>query len=91
MKNHENKTESVKIRLTKTELDSIRKTAEEHSDTVSNVIRDILFKKQRDLCSSIRIELIKQKTYNLIQHTDMPKASRENLIKELNNYDRRWN
>lgn len=91
MKNHENKTESVKIRLTKTELDSIRKTAEEHSDTVSNVIRDILFKKQRDLCSSIRAELIRQKTYNLIQHIAMPKASRENLIKELNNYDRRWN
>lgn len=91
MRNHENKTESVKIRLTKTELDSIRKTAEEHSDTVSNVIRDILFKKQRDLCSSIRTELIRQKTYNLIQHIAMPKASRENLIKELNNYDGRWN
>ena len=91
MKSHENKTESVKIRLTKTELDSIRKTAEEHSDTVSNVIRNILFKKQLDLCSSIRTELIRQKMYNLIQYTAMPKTSRENLIKELNNYDRRWN
>lgn len=91
MKNHENKSKSVKIRLTKAELDSIRKTAEEHSATVSNVIRDILFNNQLDFCSSIRTELIRQKTYNLIQHIAMPKASRENLIKELNNYDRRWN
>ena len=89
MKNHENKSESVKIRLTKTEFTSIRKTAEEHSNTVSNVIRDILFNNQLDLCSSIRTELIRQKTYNLIQHTAMPKESRENLIKELNNYDGR--
>lgn len=91
MKNHENKTESVKIRLTKTELDSIRKTAEEYSDTVSNVMRNVLFNNQLDLCSSVRSELIRQKTYNLIQHIAMPKASRENLIKELNNYDGRWN
>ena len=91
MKSHENKSESIKIRLTKTELDSIRKTAEEHSDTLSNVIRDILFNNHLDLCSSIRTELIRQKTYNLIQHIAMPKASRENLIKELNNYDGRWN
>lgn len=89
MKNHENKTKSAKMRLTKTEFDSIRKTAEEHSNTVSNVIRDILFNNQLDLCSSIRTELIRQKTYNLIQHTAMPKESRENLIKELNSYDGR--
>ena len=91
MKNHENKSESVKIRLTKTELDSIRKTAEEYSDTVSNVMRNVLFNNQLDLCSSVRSELIRQQIYNLIQHISMPKASRENLIKELNNYDGRWN
>lgn len=91
MKNHENKSESVKIRLTKTELDSIRKTAEEHSDTVSNMIRNILFNNQLDLCSSIRAELIRQQIYNLIQHTAMPKESRENLIKELYSDDGRRN
>ena len=89
MKSHENKSESVKNRLTKTELDSIRKTAEEYSDTVSNVMRNVLFNNQLDLCSSVRSELIRQQIYNLIQHTAMPKESRENLIKELNNYDRR--
>lgn len=89
MKSHENKSESIKIRLTKTELDSIRKTAEEHSDTVSNVIRNVLFNNKLDLCSSIRAELIIQQIYNLIQHTAMPKESRENLIKELNSYDKR--
>lgn len=91
MRKHENKTESVKIRLTKTEFHSIRQIAENHSDTVANVIRDALFNEQADLCSSIRTELINQKMYNLIQHTNMPKASCEKLIKELNHYDGRRN
>ncbi len=91
MRKHENKSESVKIRLTKTEFCSIRQTAQNRSDTVSNVIRDAMFNQQSDLCSSISSELVKQKIYNLIQHTAMPKASRENLIKELNSHDGRRN
>ena len=91
MKSHENKSESIKIRLTKTEFCSIQQTAQNRSDTVSNVIRDAMFNQQSDLCSSISSELVKQKIYNLIQHTAMPKASRENLIKELNSHDGRRN
>ena len=91
MRSRENKSESIKIRLTKTESLSICKVAEEHSDTRPNVIRDILFNKQLDLCSSIRSELIRQETYNLIQHTAMPEESRENLIKELYSDDGRRN
>lgn len=91
MRNHENKSESVKVRLTKTELHCIQQIAQNHSDTVSNVIRDAMFNQQSDRCSSISSELVKQKIYNLIQHTAMPKASRENLIKELNSHDGRRN
>lgn len=84
MRNHENKSESVKVRLTKTELHCIQQIAQNRSATVSNMIRDAIFNQQSNLCSSIKNELIKQRLYNLIQHTPMPKASRENLIKELN-------
>lgn len=84
MRNHENKSESVKVRVTKTELHCIQQIAQNRPDTVSNVIRDAMFNQQSDFCSSIKNELIKQRIFNLIQHTSMPKASRENLIKELN-------
>ena len=50
MRKHENKSESVKIRLTKTEFCSIQQTAQNRSDTVSNVIRDAMFNQQSDLC-----------------------------------------
>ena len=87
MNKNEKKTESVKIRLTQTEFYSIQQIALKSSSSISSVIRSALFDRQTDFGSSIKSELIKQKIYNLIQHTKMPKASRENLIKELNRHD----
>lgn len=89
MSTREKKTQNIKIRMTKTEENAVIKIAEENHSTVSDVIRNALFNNKNDMNSSIIVELYKQKTYNLIQHTPMPKESRENIVKELNEYEYR--
>ena len=87
MNNREKKTKTVRIRLTQSEFDAVCEAAQIRSSSVSNVIRDALFNQHTESCASIKTELVKQKMYNLIQHTKMPTESRKNLVKELNSYD----
>ena len=87
MNNREKKTKTVRIRLTQSEYTAVCEAAQIRSSSVSNVIRDALFNQHTESCASIKTELVKQKMYNLIQHTKMSTESRKNLVKELNSYD----
>lgn len=89
MRTSEKKTQNIKIRMTKTEENAVIRIAKENHSTVSDVIRKTLFNNTTEINTSIMIELYKQRIYNLIQHTPMPKDSRENIVKELNKYEYR--
>lgn len=88
MPKKENKTKTIKIRVTESEYEAIAKLAAQGNDTLSSIIRDALFTKDNnDINTGIQTELFKQQLYNLIQHTPMPKDSRKILIKELDKHD----
>ncbi|WP_455055463.1 plasmid mobilization protein [Merdimonas faecis] len=83
----EKKTKYVKIRITESEFNAINTKAKSNHTTISNVLREACFNSDCCIADSIRNEIRFQKIFNLIQHTKMPRSSREKLIKELNNHD----
>lgn len=87
MKKTEKKTDILKVRVTSAERKAIEAQAENSASTVSSIVRKSLFTDKTDPVIAIRTELEKQRLFNLLQHTRMPKDSRELLIKELNKND----
>lgn len=85
----EKKTKYVKVRVTEPEFNAINTKAKSSDTTISNVLREACFNSDCSIADSIRNEMRFQKIFNLIQHTKMPRSSREELIKELNNHDNR--
>lgn len=83
----EKKTKYVKVRVTEPEFNAINTKAKRNHTTISNVLREACFNSNCSIADSIRNEIRFQKVFNLIQHTKMPRSSREKLIKELNNHD----
>ena len=85
----EKKSKYVKVRVTESEFNAINTKAKSNHTTISNVLREACFNSDCNcsIADSIRNEIRFQKIFNLIQHTKMPRSSREKLIKELNNHD----
>ncbi len=87
MKNTERKTKTIKLRVTESEYEAIAMQTQVNSTTISDTIRKIIFNSSNSSSAAVLAELSRQKMYNLIQHTQMPKHSRESLMKELNKHD----
>ncbi len=87
MKNTERKTKTIKLRVTESEYEAITIQSQRDSTTISDTIRKTIFNSSNSSSTAILAELSRQKMYNLIQHTSMPKYARESLMKELNRHD----
>ena len=87
MKNTERKTKTIKLRVTESEYEAIAMQTQVNSTTISDTIRKIIFNSSNSSSAAVLAELSRQKMYNLIQHTSMPKYARESLMKELNRHD----
>lgn len=85
------KSHTLKFRVTESEYEIILKQVTAQNTTVSEVLRNSLFKGNNDIGNTIRDQFILQNMYNLIQHTQMPKSSRNSLIQEINRYGKSWN
>lgn len=87
MSKPDRKSRVLKFRITESEYDVIAKQAAEKNTNVSEVIRNALFQNNSEISSAIHNELLKQELFNLMHHVEMPKKSRETILKELNKHD----